>query len=205
MLKNWLRKHPFALAVVGFLVTWFVLEYIAGLLGLTEELAEGELLSIYRVALCLFAAARLFKFDRFTSDERVIWTYCLVGLTVCVVYIELIYLIDVPEYAQVGISTIGVVAIAYFLGEKGELRLRINRLKDKYTDNSESTAHTKTDQEGEFDSLAGGELYDRIWIEIEAGAVDNELWDKLAEEYRGDERKTKAAYLSERAQQLRES
>ena len=93
MLKNWLRKHPFALAVVGFLVTWFVLEYFAGLLGMTEELAEGELLSIYRVALCLFAAVRLFQFDRFTSDERVIWTYCLVGLTVCVVYIELIYLI----------------------------------------------------------------------------------------------------------------
>ena len=205
MLKNWLRKHPFALAVVGFLVTWFVLEYIAGLLGLTEELAEGELLSIYRVALCLFTAVRLFQFDRFTSDERVIWTYCLVGLTVCVVYIELIYLIDVPEYAQVGISTIGVVAIAYFLGEKGELRLRINRLKVKYTENSESTTHTKTDQEGEFDSLAGGELYDRIWTEIEAGAVDNELWDKLAEKYRGDEKKTKAAYLSERARQLRDS
>jgi len=48
-------------------------------------------------------------------------------------------------------------------------------------------------------------LYAQVWCEIESKNVDEGLWARLWSENKGDEEKTKAAYLKERVKQLRRS
>ena len=101
--------------------------------------------------------------------------------------------------------------MVYYLPNRVSIILKVRNLKVEDNDSEDGEVSERfgdknsEPQESIEQYSSKAELFDLIWTEIENGTVEKKLWNRIVVEQQGDERRTRAAYLSERAEQLKKS
>ncbi len=142
-IRSWLQKHPLSIGAAGFVATYFFLGFVADLLGLPKEfhddgpgrlhwlfpegfgISHGDTnVGLYQLVASGFVGWRLFNLGDVSTDQKIQWWYWVIGLTAWIVFTELIYLLDLPEYLKFILSILIVAGMVYY-------RPNIDRIKKK--------------------------------------------------------------------------